>query len=469
MMQPEAAETGPLPGAETLDLRPRSVRIETLILLRWIAVIGQATAILVAWRHFGIDINLGLSLALVGAAVAVNLVSLFAARARTQLDERAATLALLFDTLQLAALLFLTGGLNNPFAALILAPATVAAAALGPAATALVAGVTIAAATVLGLFAAPLRMADGRLIEVPPLFGFGFWLAIVIGVIFLGLYARRIASEVESVNEALLATQMALAREQALTDLGGVVAAAAHELGTPLATIMLVSTELAEELADRPELAEDAVLIRSQAQRCREILRSMGRTGKTDLMIRSAPLLAVLEEAAEPHADRGRELHFTLQHGTDLSIRQPAILRKPEIIHGLRNLIQNAVDFAQKEVWIDAWWDETTLGIEISDDGPGFPQHMLGRIGDPFGRRRRAADPRAGRHYEGMGLGLFIAKTLLERTGARLRFGNGADPFLSDEERRDRSGAVVRLTWPRRRIEGTQGGALGENRPIVAG
>ena len=237
------------------------VRLRTLILLRWMAIVGQSAAILVAWRYYGIEFHLLMTFGVVGAAIAFNVASILFYPQTTRLTERGALVALLFDTTQLSLLLFLTGGLNNPFALLILAPATIAATALQTRATAFIAVVTIALVTVVALFHLPLHVQGGAAIEVPWLFSFGFWLAIVTGVAFLGVYARRVASEMQSMSRALLATQMALAREQKLTDLGGVVAAAAHELGTPLATIKLVSAELIDALDD-PDLAEDARLIR---------------------------------------------------------------------------------------------------------------------------------------------------------------------------------------------------------------
>jgi two-component system sensor histidine kinase RegB len=261
---------------------------------------------------------------------------------------------------------------------------------------------------------------------------------------------------------------MALAREQKLTDLGGVVAAAAHELGTPLATIKLVSAELMHELADRPELLEDARLIRDQADRCRDILRDMGRAGKDDLHLRQAPLSAALREAAEPHVARGKRVEFAfapIEGGPD---RQPTILRRPEIIHGLRNLVQNAVDFARSTVWIEGEWTDRTVTVRIIDDGDGFPLHAIGRIGDPFVRFRRPDADTATRRpgYEGMGLGLFIAKTLLERSGAALTFANATDPFLVPEDRPERCGAVVEAVWAMADLVVPAGAALGENRRI---
>jgi two-component system sensor histidine kinase RegB len=260
---------------------------------------------------------------------------------------------------------------------------------------------------------------------------------------------------------------MALAREQKLTDLGGVVAAAAHELGTPLATIKLASTELAEELADRPDLREDAELIRAQADRCRDILRSMGRAGKDDLHLRQAPLGAVLREAAEPHLERGKSVAFDVFPGVTGSERQPTILRRPEVIHGLRNLVQNAVDFARAQVWIDATWTDAVISVRIIDDGAGYPASVLSRIGDPFVRSRTASQETGQRpDYEGMGLGLFIAKTLLERSGAELSFANGADPFLTRAEHANRSGAIVEVRWPASALVVRETDGLGHNRPL---
>jgi len=321
--------------------------------------------------------------------------------------------------------------------------------------------------SVISVYNLPLRFSDGTILQVPAVFEFGFWLSIVIGIMFLALYSRRVATEIRSMSDALLATQMALAREQKLTDLGGVVAAAAHELGTPLATIKLASTELVEELADRPDLREDAELIRTQADRCRDILRSMGRAGKDDLHLRQAPLGAVLREAAEPHLGRGKTVAFDVFPGTNGGDRQPTILRRPEVIHGLRNLVQNAVDFARARVWIDATWTDSFISVRIIDDGAGYPSYILGRIGDPFVRSRPAAQETGQRpDYEGMGLGLFIAKTLLERSGAEISFANGTDPFLTRAEHPDRFGAIVEVRWPKSVIVAPETDALGPNRPL---
>ncbi len=460
----------PNPGLLASEIRSRWVRLRTLVVLRWLAIAGQLAAIGVAAWLFELQLDLGLCLMAVGASVIANLVMIFVYPQSKRLAEREVVAMLLFDIAQLTALLFLTGGLHNPFALLILAPVTISATALSLRATVLLGAVAIAAISLVLLFHLPLRTAEGFYMRMPRVFLFGMWVAISTGIVFMAFYARRVTSEIHSMSEALLATQMALAREQKLTDLGGVVAAAAHELGTPLATIKLVSRELMEELEDRQDLYEDAELISTQADRCRDILRSMGRAGKEDLHMRRAPLGEVIREAAEPHRARGKDLVIDLAPGEGGEVAQPVIARRPEIIHGLRNLIQNAVDFAETTVWIDAIWTAGRVELRIIDDGPGFPPHLLGRIGDPFVRLRRTPEERVQRpEYEGMGLGLFIAKTLLERSGAELSFANGRDPLVPGSGRGTRSGAIVELAWPRERVApeaGDGGRGLGENRPI---
>lgn len=343
------------------------VRLRTLIFLRWIAIAGQSAAVLVAWSLYDIALDLPLCLAAIGASVVANLAAIFVFPENRRLSQAEMTATLLFDTAQLALLLALTGGLNNPFVLLIVVPVTIAATALELRPTIFLGVCTIAMISLVAGVHLPLVTRAGVEISVPQLFEFGYWLAIIIGVVFLGAYAHRIAAEIRAMADALLATQLALSREQKLTDLGGVIAAAAHELGTPLATIKLVSTELADDLEG--EQQADALLIREQADRCRDILRSMGRAGKDDLHLRSAPLLTVLREAAEPHLDRGKTLHFDVTPSQGARSRQPAIFRYPELIHALRNLIQNAVDFAHANVWIEAEWSEKAIGSGLSMTG----------------------------------------------------------------------------------------------------
>ena len=430
--------------------RSNWVRLRTLIVLRWIAIAGQLIAITVATRSFGLQIELGLAFLAIGSAIVANLVAVFVYPENKRLSEGEAASMLFFDITQLCFLLFLTGGLQNPFALLILAPVTISATTLSARTTVILGFTAIVLISLVAVWNLPLRAATGEVLVLPDLFTFGFWVAILIGVVFLAGYAQRVSAEVHAMSEALTATQMALAREQKLTDLGGVVAAAAHELGTPLATIMLVSSELMDELADQPDLYGDAELIRDQAARCRDILSSMGRTGKEDQHLKYAPISAVVTEAAEPHADRGKTIQYDVAPNPGGETEQPVVARRPEVIHGLRNLVQNAVDFAQATVWIDIRWSDRVIVVRITDDGPGYPAHVLGRIGDPFVTSRR--DPgealtRPG--YAGMGLGLFIAKTLLERSGAEITFANAREPFEERARPGQPAGAMVECIWKR--------------------
>jgi len=460
---PAPQAPGPAHGQMDRDLQGQWVWLDTLTRLRWLAATGQALALLVAAFGLGLGFPLALCLAIVAVSVASNLANRLLFPRSRRLSEFEVFLTLLFDLAQLALLLFLTGGLHNPFALLLLAPVTIAAATLRRRGTLALGALAIGLATLLLVAYRPLQLPDGTPMLLPDLFLVGFWLAILTGIAFMGLYGHSVTRERHDLSEALLATQMALAREQKLTDLGGVVAAAAHELGTPLATIKLVSTELIDVLSDQPDLAdqaEDARLIRDQADRCRQILRDMGRTGKQDRLMGRVPLEALVAEAAEPHASRGKSIDLVMRGAP--GSHMPEVARRPEIVHGLRNLIQNGVDFAAGTVRITATWSGDEIAIDIHDDGPGFPPQLLGRIGEPWLRARGAGGgggagggaggPAVRPSYDGMGMGLFIAKTLLERTGARIGFANDG-------------GARATVRWPRRVIERDASAPLGDNPP----
>lgn len=459
------------------------VRLRTLIYLRWLAVAGQAATVLVADFLLDMVLPTGLCFAAIAAAACLNIVAQAIHPANKRLSERGTALTLLFDLVQLGVLLFLAGGLTNPFAVLVLAPVIVSATALTLRSTLVLGAFAALEVTLLARFHLPLRFEDGSVVAPPDLIILGSWTALIIGLAFVAGYARRVTAELWTMTQALSAAEDALGREQRLTAIGGLAAAAAHELGTPLATIKLVSGELAQELRDEPELAEDVALIREQAERCREILRELSATGKDDRQVRTTPIAQLVEEAASPHRARGKRVLLRLQGAPvgDPPPPQPEVRRRPEVIHGLRNLVQNAVDFADTTVWIDVDWDDAQIRIRVGDDGPGFGADTLGRLGDPYVRNRPrpvaeadAPPPEARAGYEGMGLGLFIAKTLLERTGARLSFANGADAEgrerarAPDPETGRPTGAVVEAVWPRGALdlpEGRPRGGLGPNPP----
>ena len=467
------------PGFFNTRARGDWVRLRTLVVLRWVAISGQSAAVLIADRLLGFQLPLGLCALVISASVWVNLVATLVHPAEKRLSETGTWFSLAFDLVQLAALLMLTGGLNNPFAVLILAPVTISATALRLRSTAALGLLAVATIPAIGLLNLPLVQADGSALEVPELYRFGLGAGLAIGIVFLSLYARRVTVEVYRMSEALSATQIALAREQRLAAIGGIAAATAHELGTPLATIKLVAGELARELSDDPDLAEDAALIRQQAERCGQIMADLSRTGRDDAHLRHAPVSAVVEEAAAPHADRGKRLilRFQGRPADQPGIEQPHVARRPELIHGLRNLVQNAVDFADSTVWIDVSERDGALRIAIGDDGPGFGADLLPRLGEPYVTTRARGLAASDRDpYEGMGLGLFIARTLLERTGAQISFANGSDARRrrgADPQPAETAlppGAIIELVWPPGTLiapRETVRRALGPNRPAA--
>jgi len=251
-------------------------------------------------------------------------------------------------------------------------------------------------------------------------------------------------------SAALTATELVLAREQKLHALDGLAAAAAHELGTPLSTIVLVTKELERELHRHPEHREDIALLRAQAERCREILRKLTlRPSEQDPLHASLSVRELIEEAAEPHRARRTQILIDAKPAAapqSAPANEPIGERRPGMIYGLSNIVENAVDFARRRVEIDARWSDKEISITVADDGPGFPPEILESIGEPYVTTKASVDAEAGAAAQpsGLGLGFFIAKTLLERSGASLTLGN----------RRDKNqGAMVRITWPRAAFE----------------
>ena len=420
-------------SAPALARSNRHLRLDTLVRLRWLAIAGQSLAVAVV--HFGLGFSLpfGWCFAVIAVSAWLNI----ALRVRFPLSHRlragAATALLAFDIIQLAALLYLTGGLRNPFAILFLAPVMISATALPPQRTLLLGLLAVVLASGLAVTHLPLPWAGLEAPVLPPFYQAGTWLALALCIGFTGIYAWRVAKEARDLSDALAATELVLAREQHLSQLDGLAAAAAHELGTPLATIALVARELARLAPAEGEMAEDIALLREQVERCRGILGKLtslqdDEGGPLDQL----SLRLLIEEAAGPQRPFGTPFRIEM-HGDR---PEPVCRRNPGMIHGLGNIVDNAVDFARAEVTITASWSETHVTLAIADDGPGFPAEVLLRAGDPY----LSGAPAENRAGGGLGLGLFIAKTLLERGGAALEFSNLPAP---------RSGASVRIVWLR--------------------
>ncbi|UOM36373.1 ActS/PrrB/RegB family redox-sensitive histidine kinase [Acuticoccus sp. I52.16.1] len=419
-------------GTAVLTARDRVVRVRTLLLLRWLAILGQLTAILFVGVFLDFDMPLAACLGLVALSAWSNVFLRVKFADNRRMTEGWTAGVMAFDIAQLAFQLGLTGGLTNPFALLLIAPVMVSATTLSASRTFTLGALVLLSATMLVVAHEPLPWYSGEHYSPPFLFIGGIWLSLVCSLIFMGSYAFRVSEENRQLADALGATEIILQREQNLHALDGLAAAAAHELGTPLATILLVAKEMERELDPESPLAEDVALLRSQTERCRQILGQLKNLGEdSDSPLVRLNVRTLIEEVAEPHRGVGVEIDVVLQG--DMG-DQPVVARNPAIHYGLGNLIENAVDFAETLVRITATWSEERLTIVISDDGPGFADDVLDRIGDPY-VSRRGEDQRGG----GMGLGIFIAKTLLERTGATVTF-------------EARGGATVTVTWLRRTL-----------------
>jgi two-component system sensor histidine kinase RegB len=425
------------------------LRLRTLVRLRWLAIVGQTGAVLGVHFVLGFPLPLGLCLAVIAFSAWLNIFLTIRWRKSVRLHETHAGLLLVYDVLQLGVLLFLTGGLENPFSFLFLVPVTISATSLSIRWTLWLGLMAFASATFLAFHHYPLPWEPGKVFELPEVYIGGMWAAIMSGVVFSAIYARRIADEARQMSAALSATEMVLAREQRLSALDGLAAAAAHELGTPLATIALVAKELKRELPLEGSHKEDVDLLISQTARCREILaRLSSREAQTDEMYQRTSILVMIEDLVEPL--RGSDVVIAVTSSADADDRakdnEPVFRRNPAIAYGLGNLLENAVDFAENRVEVDARWTPAQVSITVRDDGPGFHESIFDRLGDPFvtsrpGYGEETGEP--GRH-EGMGLGFFIAKTLLERSGASVSLANRPTP---------EHGAVVHVVWPRSLID----------------
>lgn len=427
--------------------RESQLRLQTSVRLRWIAILGQLAAVAIVTGFYGFAMPVGICLVLIALSAWLNVYLSIRFPARYRIGTRFATALLAYDTLQLGALLYLTGGIQNPFAPLIVAPVTVSAATQPRRSTILLGVITLATVTFLVTQYYPLPWIEGFRFELPRDYKIGLLAAIASSMIFTAVYVWRISKEARMMSAALTATDMVLASEQRLHALDGLAAAAAHELGTPLSTIVLVSKELERELGPDSRYGEDLTLLRSQAQRCREILQKLTKKpDEQDPMHASVTVREIIDESVESHKISSKRIvvsaHPILGAEGDGRL-EPVGERKPGVIYGLGNIIENAIDFAASEVEVSARWSAEDVSVTIADDGPGFSPDLMDSIGEPYVSTRRLHEKREKEH-SGLGLGFFIAKTLLERSGASVNFSNRPAP---------QHGAVIVVTWPRKAFE----------------
>ena len=425
-----------------------SLRRQTLVAVRWGAIVGQTLALLIVSQVLGYNYPLMACGLVIIASAVVNVAVTLAWPLDRRVSNFEAYMQLGFDLWQLAALLWLTGGINNPFAILFLAPVVTSAVTLSRWVVWALGAMAMGLSLALVFFHQPLPWMPAGSFDLPATYKLGIWTAIVVGSAFTTFYAWRTTQESRKMSVALATAEAMLAGEQKLSALGGLAAAAAHELGTPLATIQVVAREMSRELEAGTPLAEDAHLLLSQAQRCRDILEQLAVRGDRGDMIHDVLSPEdLLEEAAEPYIGRGRDITITAG-GDGLA---PQLTRRPELLYALKNYIDNAVDFAAERVELSARWSAGTLTIDVEDDGPGFDAGLMDRLGQPYAStrsRERALKARLQKSPDkpheapdlaktGLGLGVFISATLIERTGGRVTYG-----------RSGLGGARVRAIWP---------------------
>jgi two-component system sensor histidine kinase RegB len=409
-------------------------RLRTLVSLRWMAICGQTAAVLFVRYGLGFELPIVACLAAIGASAWLNvaLMAIFPSQRLSPQAETAAQLA--FDIVQLSVLM-------------ILAPVTVGASRLLPAYAGLLSLLALICCVAMSMWGLPLPWRPGEMLQLPLLYQGGQLAAVATGLAFFAVSSWRTGRDEARLVSALDAVQAVLSREQQLSALGALAAATAHELGTPLATIHLAAKELLRSVKPGHAAREDVELIVEQAERCRAILKQISqRRQASDAAMSRASLPLLIEESAEPHRSTGRMIRCVCSPLTSAGEGQekpPIVLRRPEIIHALGAFIENAASFAESEVSVNARWSESEVRIYITDDGPGFAASVLTKLGEPY-FSERTVEQRGG----GLGLGFFIACTLLERTGASVTPYNRQSPAR---------GAVVRIVWPREAIEAPEG------------
>jgi two-component system sensor histidine kinase RegB len=436
------------------------VRLRTLSNLRWLAIAGQSAALFLVYFALGYSLPILYCGAAIAASAALNSVLALRYPAAQRLSNREATIYLAFDVLQLAVLLYLTGGITNPFALMFVAPVVIAAATLNLGNTLILALIAFISVSVIAVKHLPLPWPAGEALPLPQLYQAGIWTALVIGIGFTSVYAWRIASESARMSAGLAATQLALSREHRLAALGALATAAAHELGTPLGTIAVVARELERALPENSAEVEDVRLLRAQAERCRAIIARLADPQSADIGATGRlPLGALLDDIAGPYRGEDVAILVTMTPPAE-NDPVPQVWRAPELLHGLGNIIENAADFAASEVRVKAAWDAANLFIDVEDDGPGFAPEIYDALGEPYVTSRPGhhalgetdLGPQGSLEHEGMGLGFFIAKILLEQTGGTVRAINPPG-----------GGAKVAVRWARGVIDGREPPAPSES------
>tara|TARA_B100001057_G_scaffold263190_1_gene263354 strand:+ start:1326 stop:2612 length:1287 start_codon:yes stop_codon:yes gene_type:complete len=402
----------------------------TLTILRYIAIFGQFIAVNTVFFYLNLKFPIKESYIVIFIGLLTNLFLQFRIKVN-QLKDTYASLFLLYDLFQLSALLYLTGGILNPFSILMIIPTIVSSTFLSMGTTIILGLITSLLLFIISFTHLPLPGLDSNIFAVPNYYTIGILISILIGLIFLSYFGIRFSGETKKRSEALNKLQEVISKEYELESLGGQAAAAAHSLGTPLATISVVAKELKKEIGNDKEYSKDIDLLISQTKRCSEILKKISNKQiKEDNFLSSIKFEDLLQEIIDSFKETSsKSIEFIVDNDTN----KIAIRRTPEIIYGLRNFIGNAVKFSKSKVKINLNSDQKTIEIKINDDGPGIPEDIIKIIGEPYIKSKSKELS----SNSGLGLGSFLGKTLLERQGAKLLFRRNSDL----------GGALVILTW----------------------
>ena len=403
---------------------------KTLVFLRWIAIFGQLFSVNLV--YFFLDLNFPVLLChiVIFIGLFTNIYLQFGLKV-TLLKDLYSTVFLVYDIIQLSVLLFFTGGIFNPFAILLIVPTIVSSTFLSMGSTIILGTLTIFLLFTLTFFNLPLPGMEEYVLSFPNYYVTGILISLIIGLIFLSYFGIRFAGETKKRSDALNKLQQILAKEYELESLGGQAAAAAHSLGTPLATISVVAKEMRKEVGDSSKLTKDIDLLISQTKRCSEILKKISQKKIiSDEFLSSMSFEDLLEEIIKSFKESSEK---KIELNTDKDVNKIDIRRNPELVYGLRNFIGNAVKFSNQDILISIVSDNINLYVLIEDDGPGFPEDIIKALGEPYIKSKS----KLSKINAGLGLGTFLGKTLLERQSAVISFDN--DSSLK--------GAKVKIKW----------------------
>ena len=403
---------------------------KTLVILRWIAIFGQLFSVNLVFFYLDLNFPVLLCHIVIFLGLLTNIYLQFGLKA-TLLKDLYSSSFLMYDIMQLSVLLFLTGGIFNPFAILLIVPTIVSSTFLSMGSTIILGTSTIVILFVLTFFNMPLPGMEEYILSFPNYYVTGILISLIIGLIFLSYFGIRFAGETKKRSDALNKLQQILAKEYELESLGGQAAAAAHSLGTPLATISVVSKELRKEVGDNSKLTKDIDLLISQTKRCSEILKNISQKKIiNDEFLSSMSFEDLLEEILKSFKENSEK---NINLNTDRDTNKIDIKKNPELVYGLRNFIGNAVKFSYDNVLVSVISDNINLYILIEDDGPGFPDDIIRALGEPYIKSKS----KLSKNDTGLGLGTFLGKTLLERQSAVISFENGSAL----------NGAIVKIKW----------------------